>query len=333
MPNIVTETIAPLANEGKNNVALNKSCTASSTDNIPGVDCRPELANDGFTITNGKPSFWQSARTGKREWWQVDLETPQKVEYVEIQFREDLDLASSRANFAILGSLDPNFKTFSALTAQYFPVEFKGVWRKGVTLSFYRYRYIRIIKLDTTQFNLAEVRVYVTGTPQPVPTPVPSPVPIPVPMPTPTPVPIPVPIPDELDTEEQAFLKIINDYRISQNLNPLKASKTLCKAAQYMSEDMSTKNYFSHNDSLGRDPFIRMKAFGYSYQTWLGENIAAGNSDAPNTFLQWKNSEGHRLNMVNPNYKVIGIGRASNPGSAYHYYWVTDFGGFEDQTF
>ena len=37
---------------------------------------------------------------------------------------------------------------------------------------------------------------------------------------------------------------------------------------------MASKNYFSHTDSLGRDPFTRMNAFGYSASA-MGENIAA----------------------------------------------------------
>ena len=36
------------------------------------------------------------------------------------------------------------------------------------------------------------------------------------------------------------------------------------------------KAYFSHTDSLGRDPWTRMCYFGYCYNTWKGENIAAG---------------------------------------------------------
>jgi hypothetical protein len=36
--------------------------------------------------------------------------------------------------------------------------------------------------------------------------------------------------------------------------------------------------------------------------------------------------------MLNPYYRVIGIGRVYVPGSAYWYYWTTDFGGYVDQT-
>lgn len=134
-----------------------------------------------------------------------------------------------------------------------------------------------------------------------------------------------------LDAEEQAFLTLINNYRQQNGLSPLQASVSLTNAAKWMSADMAAKNYFSHTDSLGRDPFVRMASFGYNYNAYKGENIAAGYSDAANTFNQWKNSAGHNANMLNANYKVIGIGRVANTASTYRYYWTTDFGGYVDQ--
>jgi uncharacterized protein YkwD len=70
-----------------------------------------------------------------------------------------------------------------------------------------------------------------------------------------------------LDAEEQAFLRLINEHRAQNGLRPLQASVTVTDAAKWMSGDMATKNYFSHTDSLGRDPFVRMAAFGYNYNT------------------------------------------------------------------
>jgi uncharacterized protein (TIGR03437 family) len=133
-----------------------------------------------------------------------------------------------------------------------------------------------------------------------------------------------------IDAEEQAFLKLINEYRVANGLGTLQVSLSLSTAADWMSNDMATKGYFSHTDSTGRDPFTRMKTFGYTYNTWLGENIAAGYSDAVNTFNQWKNSPGHNSNMLHPEFKVIGIGRVTNLGATYRYYWTNNFGGYVD---
>lgn len=133
-----------------------------------------------------------------------------------------------------------------------------------------------------------------------------------------------------LDSEETRFLEIINEYRAANGLNPLTLNNTLNQTARWMAEDMAGNNYFSHTDSLGRDPFVRMGAFGYTYNTWKGENLAAGVSGAQAAFDLWKGSPGHNANMLGTNYTVIGIARAFNENSTFGWYWATEFGGQND---
>lgn len=135
-----------------------------------------------------------------------------------------------------------------------------------------------------------------------------------------------------LDAEEQMMLKLINDYRAQNGLQALRASLALTRAADWMSADMAAKNYFNHTDSQGRDPFVRMAAFGYNYGGYRGENIAAGYDDAARTFNLWRNSPGHNAAMLNANFNVIGISRAYGASSTYRWYWTADFGGFVDAT-
>lgn len=135
-----------------------------------------------------------------------------------------------------------------------------------------------------------------------------------------------------LDGEEQMVLKLINDYRVQNGLGPLRVSVALTRAADWMGADMAAKNYFNHMDSLGRDPFVRMTAFGYSYAGYRGENIAAGYNDAARTFNLWRNSASHNAAMLNANFNVIGISRAYGASSTYKWYWTTDFGAFVDAT-
>jgi len=130
-----------------------------------------------------------------------------------------------------------------------------------------------------------------------------------------------------LDGEEQAFLGMINSYRAQNGLGPLSLNDQLNTASKWMSQDMGAHNYFSHTDSQGRDPFARMAAFGYNYNTWRGENLAAGTDSAQAAFDMWRNSAGHNANMLNGNFTVIGIGRAYTPSSGFGWYWTTDFGG------
>jgi uncharacterized protein (TIGR03437 family) len=136
-----------------------------------------------------------------------------------------------------------------------------------------------------------------------------------------------------IESEEQLMVKMINDYRAQRGLSQLKISIALTRAADWMSTDMSIRNYFSHTDSQGRDPFARMTAYGYNYTGFRGENLAAGYSDVERTFNQWKNSPSHNTNMLKPEFRVIGISRVYGGSSLYKWYWTTDFGSFIDATF
>jgi uncharacterized protein YkwD len=135
-----------------------------------------------------------------------------------------------------------------------------------------------------------------------------------------------------LDVEEKAFCAKINQYRAQNGRAALRVSVSLTNASKWMSTDMAVKKYFSHTDSLGRTFSTRLGAFGYTYSTARGENIAAGNAAAAKTFEQWRTSAGHNTNMLSASYKVIGIGRAYNAAAPYLWYWTTDFGGYVDRT-
>jgi len=135
---------------------------------------------------------------------------------------------------------------------------------------------------------------------------------------------------EALDSEEQAFLQLLNTYRQQNGLQPINLSPTLTPAAELHSEDMADNNYFSHTSLDGRTFVDRVRDAGYTYDTWLGENIAAGYVTAQEVFNGWKNSPTHNTNMLRPQFNVIGIGRAYNVSSDYEWYWTTDFGGYDD---
>ena len=125
-----------------------------------------------------------------------------------------------------------------------------------------------------------------------------------------------------VDSEEQAFLGLINDYRAQNGAGPLSLQGQLTAAADWMSGDMAEKGYFSHTDSLGRSPKQRVAAFGYP--GGVGENLARSFSSGQSVFNAWRGSSGHNANMLFGAYNVIGIGRAYS--SYWGWYWTTDFG-------
>ena len=134
-----------------------------------------------------------------------------------------------------------------------------------------------------------------------------------------------------LDSEEMEFLDLINEYRAQNELGPLMFSDTLNQAAAWKSAHMANNNYFAHDDAIINRGFVdRLRDCGYSANTWLAENIAAGNDTAEATFEQWRESVGHNSNMLNPNMVAIGIARAFNDDSTYGWYWTTEFGGVDD---
>ena len=132
------------------------------------------------------------------------------------------------------------------------------------------------------------------------------------------------------DSQETKFLSLINSYRASKGLSKLALSRTLGAAAEHHSKDMARYNYFSHTLRGGIAWSTNITNHGYRSSATMGENIAAGHSSAEDTFQQWKNSPGHNKNMLNPNFRAIGIGRASKSTSRYGWYWTTTFGGAQD---
>ncbi len=129
-----------------------------------------------------------------------------------------------------------------------------------------------------------------------------------------------------LDNEEETLLNLINEYRQSNGLSPLILSSELTIAAKMHSQDMANNNYFSHYSLDGRSPYERAKDAGYFYLP-IGENIAAGYTNAIDVFNAWKGSIEHNKNMLNKDFKAMGIGRAYNSSSFYKWYWTVVFGG------
>ncbi len=129
-----------------------------------------------------------------------------------------------------------------------------------------------------------------------------------------------------VDDEEAQFLVLINNYRAQNGVGPLSLQSQLTAASEWMANDMATDNYFSHydNESPPRDPVQRDRDYGWNGSP-VGENIAAGFVTAQQAFDAWRGSPGHNAAMLSSSFNVIGIGRAFNPNSMFHWYWVTDF--------
>ncbi|MBI1782710.1 MAG: CvpA family protein [Sphingobacteriales bacterium] len=105
---------------------------------------------------------------------------------------------------------------------------------------------------------------------------------------------------------EMDMIALVNEERRKYGLNPLLPDHDLTVLARQHSADMFEKGYFSHNTPDGQTPFDRMHHAGINYIT-AGENLALSPTlSLAHTGLM--NSLGHRANILNPKYHIIGIG-------------------------
>ncbi|MCJ8211503.1 CAP domain-containing protein [Mucilaginibacter sp. RS28] len=107
---------------------------------------------------------------------------------------------------------------------------------------------------------------------------------------------------------------------------PLVWNSDLEKAAAGHAKDMNRRDYFSHTSKDGRTIENRIINAGYNYDGFksfaIGENIAYGQTSIAEVQDGWFESEGHCKNLMNPDFREIGVARNG-------LYWVQDFGGRE----
>lgn len=97
-----------------------------------------------------------------------------------------------------------------------------------------------------------------------------------------------------------------NNLRQNLGFNPLKESGLLDVAAAQKLQDMIKNQYFAHTSPAGVSPWHWIDINEYKY-IYAGENLAIGFLTAKDTVNAWSNSPSHRANLLNPNYKEIGV--------------------------
>lgn len=105
----------------------------------------------------------------------------------------------------------------------------------------------------------------------------------------------------------EEVIRLTNVQRVNNGLSPLTANSTLSQAALAKGNDMLAKGYWAHFAPDGTTPWNFFLSFGYKYK-YAGENLARDFSDASSAVNAWMNSPTHKENILNPNYKDIGIG-------------------------
>lgn len=129
------------------------------------------------------------------------------------------------------------------------------------------------------------------------------------------------------NVNKATLLQLVNDVRskgctcgttVMPAVGSLEWNDQLAKAAYDHSADMKANNYFSHTGQNGSSPGQRITTAGYTW-TAYGENIANGYATEQAVFNGWLGSEGHCKNIMDADYKDMGVGRDGN-------YWTQEFG-------
>jgi hypothetical protein len=102
-------------------------------------------------------------------------------------------------------------------------------------------------------------------------------------------------------------VRLTNEKRTASGLSALSQNSKLDSAALAKGNDMLAKGYWAHFAPDGTSPWSFFVTFGYRYR-YAGENLARDFSDPSSAVNAWMNSPTHRDNILNPNYKEIGIG-------------------------
>lgn len=125
-----------------------------------------------------------------------------------------------------------------------------------------------------------------------------------------------------MENYQKIILKEVNIEREKNHLKPLKIDNRLNKIAIVKAKDMAREKKMSHTSKKFGVTFNLIKKEGISY-TKAAENIASGHKTPEFVTERWLKSKGHRKNILERDYRFIGIGKATdNNGKIY---WVQIF--------
>src|SRR5215218_8347877 len=146
------------------------------------------------------------------------------------------------------------------------------------------------------------------------------------------------PAPETLPAIADATLCLLNGERADHGLAPLAPNRRLAAAATAYARDLVAGSYFSHTARDGSGLLDRIERTGYVRRDagWvLGENLAWGTGGlaTPGSIMQaWMGSPGHRENILNAEFREVGIGVVTgNPAQAdgHGATYATEFGAVE----
>ena len=117
----------------------------------------------------------------------------------------------------------------------------------------------------------------------------------------------------------QRILDLVNIERRKAGVKPLVLSDELMMAAAVRSQEVT--KVFSHTRPDGT-PFSSIVS---RHGRRIGENIGGGYQTPEEVVDGWMHSEGHRKNILHPDFTELGVGYTYEENSQYKHYWVQIF--------
>lgn len=102
------------------------------------------------------------------------------------------------------------------------------------------------------------------------------------------------------------IIELTNKKRAENGLPNLVYNQELSQAALAKAQDMFANDYWAHYGPQGRTPWSFINASGYKY-IFAGENLARDFDDPASVVNAWMNSPSHRSNLLDKNFREIGV--------------------------
>jgi len=108
------------------------------------------------------------------------------------------------------------------------------------------------------------------------------------------------------DISAQRIITLTNEVRQQYGLPLVQEDPLLDKAAEEKAQDMLKNKYFGHFSPTNVSPWYWIDRAGYNYY-YAGENLAMNFLDSEEVIKGWLNSPSHKENLLNKDYKDMGI--------------------------
>ncbi|MFD5462608.1 RICIN domain-containing protein [Kitasatospora sp. NPDC127059] len=136
------------------NLAWNKSATSSSA------------FGTGFeaskAVDNNSSTGWSPTGSDTSAWWQVDLGQSYQLGQFALTTRQDVDQSSTRGNFEVRASNDPNFGSYTVVGRQTSTLPYAATLTGKIDVR-QAFRYVRVAKTDGAYFFITDFSVQQTG--------------------------------------------------------------------------------------------------------------------------------------------------------------------------